>query len=307
MKTADRWLKIGRIVRVEGLVFVMLSIFLARAAHAQHPVDVQRLAAEGDYFKALSVYELLPTRQLDQDTYVSAAKSAWALGLTKQASALFDTVLRKQDLNNDDRARLTLSRAAIEYQEERYQEAALFAEKAAGYIAEKAPLRGRALLLLGQSLLRLGAYAPAEVRLIEALSDAAPSDRPEFAFSLATVQLKLGKLAEAERSFQAIPAEHPRAASAVRSLALISLQSDQADRARFWIERGKSNYSEGFLDSWGDYGLATVALKAGNMAEARAVVEKAEKRYPPSDGWLILMQAALEQAEWNHGMQGQKP
>lgn len=307
MKTTNRGLQIGRSVRAEGSLFFILALFVTHAAHAQHPVDVQRLTAEGDYFKALSVYELLPSRQLDQDTYVSAAKSAWALGLTKQASALFDTVLRKQDLNDDDRARLTLSRAAIEYQEERYQEAALFAEKSAGYIAEKAPLRGRALLLLGQSLLRLGAYATAEEKLLEALSDAAPADRPEVAFSLATAQVKLGKLPDAERSFKAIPTDHPRAASAVRSLAAISLQSEQGDRARFWIERGKNNYSEGFLDSWGDYALATVALKADNMTEARAVVAKAEKRYPPSDGWLILMQAALEQAEWNHGMQGQKP
>jgi tetratricopeptide (TPR) repeat protein len=293
--------------RMGAYSLLVLTLLTARVADAQHPVDVQRLAAEGDYFKALAVYELLPSRQLDQDTYVSAAKSAWALGLTKQASALFDTVLRKQGLSDDDRARLTLSRAAIEHQEERYQEAALFAEKAAGYIVEKAPLRGRALLLLGQSLLRLGAYASAEEKLLEAFADAAPSDRPDVAFSLGTVQLKLGKLAEAERAFKAIPTDHLRAASAVRLLAVISLQSEQGDRARFWIERGKSNYSEGFLDSWGDYGLATVALKADNIAEARAVVEKAEKRYPPSDGWLILMQAALEQAEWNHGMQGQKP
>jgi tetratricopeptide (TPR) repeat protein len=293
--------------RVRAITFFVFALLVTRVAHAQHPVDVQRLTAEGDYFNALSVYELLPARQLDHDTYVAAGKSAWALGLTKQASALFDAVLRKQDLNDDERARLTLSRAAIEYQEERYQEAALFAEKSAAYIAEKAPLRGRALLLLGQSLYRLGAYASAEEKLIEALSDAAPSDRPDVAFSLGTAQVKLGKLADAERSFKAIPTDHPRAATAVRSLAAISLQSDQGDRARFWIERGKSNYSEGFFDSWGDYGLATVALKAGNLAEARAVVDKAEKRYPPSDGWLILMQAALEEAEWNQGMQGQKP
>jgi tetratricopeptide (TPR) repeat protein len=278
-----------------------------RDAYAQHPVDVQRLTAEGDHFRALSLYEILPVRQLDEGTYISAAKSAWALGLTKQATELFDTVLRNRELNQDDRARITLSRAVIEYQEERYQEASLFAEKATGYLVEKSPLRGRALLLLGQSLLRLGAYASAEERLLQALSDAAPSDRPDVAFSLGSAQVKLGKLSDAERSFKAIPTDHVRAASAVRSLASISLQSDQGERARFWIERGKSNYPEAFLDSWADYGLTTVALKEGNMPQAREVVERAERRYPPSDAWLILMQAALEQAEWNQGTQGQKP
>jgi tetratricopeptide (TPR) repeat protein len=295
------------LAKASALACVVAALSGSSLAHAQHPVDVQRLTAEGDYFKALSLYELLPARQLDQDTYISAAKSAWALGLTKQATELFDTVLRNKDLNQDDRARVTLSRAVIEYQEERYQEASLFAEKAVGYLVEKAPLRGRALLLLGQSLLRLGAYASAEQKLVGALSDAASSDRPDVAFSLGTAQLKLGKLTEAERSFKAIPTDHIRAANAVRSLAGISLQTDQGDRARFWIERGKGNYPEAFLDSWSDYGLTTVALKAGDMPQAREVVEKAEKRYPPSDAWLILMQAALEQAEWNQGMQGQKP
>ncbi len=275
-------------------------------SRAEHPVDVQRLTADGDYFKALSVYELLPDRQLDRDTYVSAAKSAWALGLTKQANKLFDTVLRGTTISTDERARITLSRAAIEYQEERYQEAALFAEKAASYLPEKSPLRGRALLLAGQSLIKLSAYSTAEEKLARALGDAASSDRPEVAFSLGTVQVKLGKFSDAERSFKAIPTDHPRAPLAVKALATISMQSEQRDRARFWIEKGRGNYPEAFLDSWADYGLTRVALDSGDLAQARDVVDKAAKRYPPSDGWLILMQAALEQAEWNKAGEGYK-
>lgn len=275
-------------------------------AVAQHPVDVERLSAEGDHFRALTVYELLPERRMVSDTHIAAAKSAWALGLTRQAAGIFDAVLRGDSLDDDARARITLSRGILEYQEERFQEAALFAERAASYLAETAPLRGRALLLWGQSLLKLTAYASAEEKLMVALTEAAPSDKPEVNFSLGTTQVKLGKLSDAERAFKAIPADHVRAAEAVRALATLSLQTEQHDRARFWIQKGRSSYPEAFLDSWAEYGLAQVALKQGDMTAARAVAEQAQKKFPSSDAWLVLMEGAIEQAEWSSAIKEQK-
>jgi tetratricopeptide (TPR) repeat protein len=292
---------------IVGALTLIVTLTSFRAAHAEHPIDIQRLSAEGDHFKALSLYELLPHRQFDTDTYLSAAKSAWALGLSKQATALFDAVLRGDTLSSEERARVTLSRGIIDFQEERFQEAALFAEKAASLLPEKSPLRGRALLLLGQSLLKVGAYATAEEKLLRSLADSIQSDRPEVVFALGTAQVKLGKLTDAEKSFKAVPTEDARAPMAVRSLASIALQTNQGDRARFWFERGRSSYPEAFLDSWADYGVTKAALEAGDIGHARAVVEKAEKRFPPSDAWLILMRAALEHAEWKGMTEGQRP
>ena len=280
------------------------AVLVALPAHAQHPIDVQRLTVEGDHFRALSMYELLPDRRMAADTHIAAAKSAWALGLTQEARQIFDSILRGHSVSADERARITLSRGIIEFQEERYQEAALFAEKAAGALEEKAPLRGRAFLLWGQSLLRLGAYATAEEKLLRALSESLPGDRPEINFSLGTTLVKLGKLSDAEKAFKGIPTDHYRAAEAVRTLAAISLQTDQPERARFWIEKGRESYPESFLDSWADYGMAQVALRTGDMDRARGVVEQAQKKYPASDSWLILMQGALEQAEWDRNTQG---
>lgn len=275
-------------------------------AFAEHPIDVQKLSAEGDHFRALSVYELLPDRRLGEDTHVAAAKSSWALGMTKQAAELLDAVLRGDAIDDDERARITLMRGVIEYQEERYQEAALFAEKAAAYIPERAPLRGRAMLLWGQSLMRAHAYATAEEKLLRALADAAPSDRPDVALALGTVLIKLGKMNEAERTLKMIPSEHEYAPAAIRLLASIALQTKQGERARFWIEKGKQNYSNSFLDSWPDFGLVTVALSENDLTRARSIVDKAQQRLPPSDAWLILMQAALEQAEWREISKGTK-
>jgi hypothetical protein len=101
-----------------------------------------------------------------------------------------------------------------------------------------------------------------------------------------------------------IPAQHQYAPEAIRMLAGIALQSRQNDRARFWIEKGRSSYADSFLDSWADFGLVKVAVEANDLPQARTVVDKAQKRFPPSDPWLILMQSALEQAEWNERAKG---
>jgi tetratricopeptide (TPR) repeat protein len=296
------------------MAIVALGLLLTAASNqpiiasalAEHPIDVQRLSSEGEHFKALTLYDVLPDRRLAEDTHIAAAKSAWALGLARQAAEIFDAVLRGDSLSQDDRARLTLSRGIIEYQEGRYQEAALFAEKAASMLQQSAPLRGRALLLWGQSLVRDRAYATAEEKLTMALHEALPSDRPEIALTLGTAQLKIGKLTEAERSLKAIPTEHPAAPEAIRMLSAIALRNKDHDRARFWIERGQSDYSGDFIDSWVEFGLVKAAIEAKDLSRAKALVEDASKRYPPSDTWLILTQAALEQAQWNNRIEEPK-
>jgi tetratricopeptide (TPR) repeat protein len=206
--------------------------------------------------------------------------------------------LRSENLDVDERSRITLSRGIIEFQEERYQEAGLFAEKAVSLLPEKAPLRGRALLLWGQSLIKANEYSNAEEKLWRAFAEAAPADRSDAAMSLGTVQWKLGKLSDAQRALKTIPTDHPQAAEAIRLLANISLQTEQSSRARFWLEKGRSDYSEFFVDSWSDYAQMNVALKDGDLSRARKVFDQAQKRLPPSDAWLIVMQASLEQAEW---------
>ena len=287
-----------RLRRILSVTVLTSLLALTRVSIAEHPVDVQKLSAEGEHFKALEMYERLPDRRLADDTHIAAAKSAWALGLTKRASDIFDSVLRGSSIDNDERARLTFSRGIIEFQEGRYQEAALFAEKAASHLPEKSPLRGRILLLLGQSLFKAQSYATAEEKLWRALAESAPEDRPDVSLSLGMTQMKLGKLSDAERALKSIPTDHQNAPEAIRMLADISLQNNNGDRARFWIDKGKADYSESFLDSWTDYGLTAAALKSGDVERARKTNQDATRRLPPSDPWLIITQASLEQAEW---------
>jgi tetratricopeptide (TPR) repeat protein len=281
------------------MVLFSAPVFSSRVAVAQHPSEVQKLSAEGDHFKALTLFELLPTKKVGTDTRIFVAKSAWALGLNRQAGELFDAVLRDKSISAEVRARVTLSRGAIEYQEGRYQEAALYAEKATSLLADSSPLRGRGYLLWGQALVRAGSIGTAEEKLKAALTDAEGQDKPEINFTLAGVEMRLGKFAEAERRLRAIPTDHERTPLAVRMLASIALETQSYERARFWIERGKSDYPEGFIDSWAEYGLLRSRLAEGDMTKAREIVEQAGKQYAPSDPWLILMQAALEGSEWD--------
>lgn len=268
------------------------------SAHAQHSVEVQKLSAEGEHLKAVSMFELLPSKKIVTETKIAAAKSMWALGLNRQAADAFDSILRDGTIAPDTRIRIILSRGVIEYQEERYQEATLYAEKAIGYMGEPSPLRGRAFLLWGQSLMRTGAYASAYEKFQKAVTDVQGSDRAEVHFALGLVEMKLGKYVDAQKHLEAIPMDHERTAVAIRMLAGLSLETNQQARAKFWIDKGKSEYPEAFIDSWGEYGLVQVALAQGNLDEARRIAEAAQKRYAPSDAWLVLMQAAVEQAEW---------
>ena len=248
--------------------------------------------------KAVTMFELLPSKKIVTETKIAAAKSMWALGLNRQAAEAFDAILRDGNLAPDTRVRIVLSRGVIEYQEERYQEATLFAEKAISSMGEPSPLRGRAYLLWGQSLMRTNSYSSAYEKFLKALSDAQGGDKAEVNFALGLVEMKLGKYVDAQKHLEAIPMDHERTAVAIRMLAGLSLETNQQARAKFWIDKGRADYPEAFIDSWGEYGLVQVAISQGNLDEAKRISESAQKRYSPSDAWLVLMQAAVEQAEW---------
>lgn len=298
-------------VRLGGLATLLtltlvafICVFTAYSnAEAQHPIDVQRASTSGEHFKALTTYLLLPTRRLTNDTRVAAAKSSWALGLHRLATEEIDGLLRDKTIDGDERARLTFMRGVIDYQEERYQEARLYAEKAISLLKGPSPLRARAHLLWGQAAMRMKVYGGAEEHLRIAFEEADNSDLPEVNYSLGEVQMRLGKLPDAESHFKAIPMDHDRTPMAVRHLAAIALESSDLDKAKFWLDKGRSEFPEAFIDSWADYGAVQVAITRGDMYTARLTTEAAVKKYPPSDPWLLLMQASLEKGEWDRRAQ----
>ena len=105
--------------------YILLTISFVVNVQAQHPVEIQRKTASGDYMAALATYKRMPTRKATAASAVAAGKSAWALGLNDVAKSEFDRALSLGDLNGEldesEVGRIYFSRGIIEFQEENYQ------------------------------------------------------------------------------------------------------------------------------------------------------------------------------------------
>jgi len=281
------------------LVISLLNLAGSNPVLAQHPIDVERSAAQAEYFKALVTFEKLPARRATSEAVIAAAKSAWALGLAERAIKEYDRALRDESLSPLQRARLLLSRGIIEYQEGRYQVAALFAEKGIKCLNEESPLKAQIWLLWAESLIKLNSYGAAEEKYLKAVSQAHSEEKGEIYFLLAQCQLRLGKLKEARLSFEQVPLSHDRAAAAMRHLAEIALEEGRFDQASFWLQKGREEFPNSFLDSWVDYALVQAAIYKNDRRRVEQLQKNAEQKYPPSDSWLVLLNAAAEAFYWS--------
>lgn len=287
-----------RYCRIELMILVLVGGLVPALTAAQHPIDVQRQLAAGDYYSTLVAYERMPKRKATPAAVIAAGKAAWALSLPDRAVQEFDTVLRDQQLGSEERARLLLSRGVIEFQEDRYQVAILFAEKAVLALNTSSSLRAKAWLLWGEALSRLDSHGAAEQKYFKALEEEDEDGRPDINFRLGECQLKLGKLSEARANFELLPLGHEQSAAAIRHLSGIALDEGRYDQAAFWLKKGREQFPEAFLDSWVDYALLKVAVSQNDSSAVRQIKSEAEKRYPPSDHWLTLLQAAAENYQW---------
>lgn len=277
---------------------LLLCLTLISTAQAQHPVEVQKYLAQGEYFEALKTYYALPKRRISNETRIAAAKSAWALSLTSDAIAEFDQVLRDPNLDPVTRADVTLIRGVIEFQEGRFQEANLYAEKAYDLLPQASALRARALILWGQALLRAKAYGAAEEKFSQAITEASDNDLSEAHYWAGNVRYKLGQLDLARKDFESIPMGHDRTAGAIRYLARIALDTRQYKSVEFWLTKGRAEYPDQFLDSWVDYALVQVASHNGDYKAISSQLERIRKDFPASDSWVPLVEAEAELGSW---------
>jgi len=281
---------------------VILAALWVWPLAAQHPIDVQRKAAQGEYLEALATYDRIPKRQITTAAMISAGKAAWALSLPERATLEFDQALQDKQLGKEPRARLLLSRGIIEYQEGHYQVAILYAEKTLRLLKQPSPLQAKAWLLWGESLSQLKSYGAAEDKYEKALAGSLPSEQPEINYLLGICRMKLGRWEDARRNFEKVPLQHPRTPDSLRSLAEISLQAGRYAQAVFWLTRGRKDYPDHFLDSWVDYALVRAAAEMKDAKQVRQLQSEAQKKYPPSDHWLTLLNAAAESFNWQQSV-----
>jgi tetratricopeptide (TPR) repeat protein len=192
-----------------------------------------------------------------------------------------------------------LARGIVEYQEGRYRVAALHAERAVGVMKAPGPLGSRAWKLWGDSLARLHSHGAAEDKYIKALQEALPQEQPELHFEIGQCRMRLGKYAQARKSFELVPLGDERAPEAIRALALIALETERFEEVDFWLAAGRKHFPEKFLDSWVDYALIRSALTRKDSVAVERLLADANKKFAPSDDWLILAQAAAEASHWS--------
>ncbi len=289
----------GRGRSIAALFMALLGALVwPSMARAEHPIDVQQKASDGDYLGALLAFDRMPKRIATTESVIAAGKSAWALGLADRARKEFESAIQDESLSIEQRAKLFLSRGVIELQENRSKTAVLYAEKAATLLTEVSPLKARVFLLWGDALRNDQSYGGASAKYSEALSAASTDDIPDIHFRLGECALKIGKADEAQANFEQIPLVHERAPQAIRYLAQIALDAKQFESAQFWLGKGRENFPDQFLDSWVDFALVQSAVNQGDQQRVRALQTDAAQKYPPSDAWLNLLNAEAEEFYW---------
>lgn len=280
-----------------GLISAVL-LLSSGTCLAQHPFEVQRKVADGNHFDALVLFDEMPQRKVTTASRVAAGRSAWALGLPERAIAEFETALHDPNLDAVEQARLHLSRGIIELQEERPRVAVLYAKKVCSLLEQPSPLRARAWLLWGKGLARNGAHLQALEKYQQALAETEVDAQPEVHYLLGETFARLGNYEDAQMHLEQVPLDHERTPQALRLLANVSLEQGQPSTAAFWLSKGRSEFPDQFLDSWVDYALARVAIDKGDATAVQAIQKDAAKKYPPSDYWFNLLNAAAETFYW---------
>ena len=281
-------------------------LLCASSLHAQAPIDIERKTAGGEYMVALTMYDRMPKRVLTPLSIIAAAKSAWALGLSERALAEYDTVIRSEKLSVLELSRVNFAKAAIFLQQQKYQLAVLSVDEALSKLQNPSPLRGAMLMLKAQALAAQNLYPGAVEILLRAQSEIGDESQIEFNYLLGKNLTQVGRYAEAKDVLRKIPSTHERAPDGIRELIHISDAEGDYKKAAMWVTKGRESYPDSFLDSWCDYLLVQGAIAADNgSADAREEIkllkQTALKRLAPSDSWLALIIAAVEQHSWANG------
>ena len=281
------------------VVLVLILVVLQSApALGQHPTEVESKTARAEHLQALAAFDKMPARRVTSSALVAAGRSAWALGLTERAAEEFDRALLDQSLDRIQRARILLSRGIMEYQRGQYPVSALYAEKSVAALDQPSPLRAKGWLLWAESLKQLRAYGAALERYQSALTEAGPEEKAEIYFLLGECQMHLGRLEEARLSLENIALSHERAPAAMRRLAQIALDTQKYSQAIYWLEKGRQEFPDNFVDSWVDYALTVAASSVNDRTKVEQIQQAAAKKCPPSDHWLILLNSAAEAFLW---------
>ncbi len=251
----------------------------------------------GEHLKALVTYDQVSQgeTQVSLADRLSAAKSAWALGLPGRARLAWEQALDDPQFQGAERSRAELARAIMELQERRYDEARSIAERAANDV-EIPGIRAQLHLVIAESLREQGVLNLASEYYKKARDVGDKTTANEAGFLLGETQLKLGQFTEARYSFTSIELSSPFAPQAIRRLAEIDLTQKNFEGVLTWIQEGRDNHFAEVDDAWSQYALVSSLSALGRSSSAQAELKTFQARYSEKNSWYLLAAAAVETA-----------
>lgn len=281
------------------LVYTILLLLLPHgAANAEEGGDqsvlsVRELSSHGQHIEALRAYLSKDDVTVTLSDRLSAAKSAWALGLVDRARQYWDEALATRNFVGTERERELLGRAILELQEGNHEEARARGERAISSLPAS-PVRGQFYLLIAESLRAQGAYSQAEDYYRRAIDEVSPEDRSEAYFLLGESQLKLGLLNEARYSFSEVNSRSKYSSQSLRKLAEIDLSQRNFDGVLMWIAEGREMNPQEFEEPWVAYAQIYSLLETNQRDAALKELEQFRVRHSERDTWFGLAAAAIE-------------
>ncbi|MCC6220387.1 MAG: hypothetical protein IT291_04000 [Deltaproteobacteria bacterium] len=258
--------------------------------------SVSQLSRDGRHFDALAAFlERENEVEVNLPDRLAAARSAWALGHAEQARSIWDDILADSLLFTKDPATkydVLLSRAIMELQERRYEEARVFAEKGAGELGPS-DLRSQFWLVIAESLAEQGIGSQAEKYYRLAIGDGSDGSSDEARYLLGICQQRAGKLDEARKQFADIPLDSEFAPKALRRLIEVDYAKRDYEALMTWLMEAKRSYPAVLEDAWSAYVEVKALVETDKLEEARNALAQFKKRYSENDRWFVIAEATL--------------
>ena len=290
---------------ISKIVLIVCLSFSQTSAHAEeesiHTATrrlsdkrVSELAEEGKHYEAL-VQAHNQADSLDLSDELSAARSAWALGLSARSHEYFKAALSRDELKGDERKRTIITRAIIELQEGRFEEARSMAERATVDM-KASDLRAQFWLLIGEALREQGAFSLSESYYKKALEEGSEETRLEAKYLLGECQLKLGRASDARYQFASIDTNSQYASYALRRLSEIDLQQKNYESVLTWTDEGKKLFPTQFSDAWTQYARVSALTELSRVSQAQEELASFRVRHSQINPWYSLAEARVERA-----------
>lgn len=258
--------------------------------------SVSTLSKNDKHFEALTKFYSQEDFRFTIEDLLSASHSAWALGLTDQARALWQRVLSDNTTAVPDRVRELLSWAIMELQEDQFEKARELAEQAA-YDLESSDLRSQLWLVIAESFREQGTLKRAESYYKKASLEGNLASRAEATFLLGECQRNLGLLKDARYTFTSIPMDSRYVPQALRRLMEIDFTERDYEGALTWISEGEERATAEFEDPQVHYTKVMSLLELRRADQAEQALKKFELRYSANNSWYVLAQASVLRLE----------